>query len=147
MMTKNGIYSPSKLEDLEEAFEKYCPSKMFLDVGSGNGQVLRLAWENSASVRGVEIDKEFYETTAFKRWVSNTHFNKMDFSIYNIIYYFMKGVDCEDELAEKLNKEAREKIIIYRRGSNNKEVEEFISKLSNFKVTETFKYLYILSYI
>ena len=59
----------------------------------------------------------------------------------------MKGVDCEDELAEKLNQEGRDKIIIYRRGSNNKEVDEFIAKLTNFKVTETFKYIKILEYL
>ena len=145
MMTDKGIYVPSDLKDLEEAFEKYCPNTMFLDVGSGNGSVLELAWKHSATVRGVEIDKEFYETTKFKRWVTNGHFDKIDFSIYNIIYYFLKGTDEEESLAEKMNSKARDKIIIYRRGSNQEETDRFIAKLTNFKVIETFKYIYILN--
>ena len=145
MMTNKGIYVPSDLKDLEECFRKFCPNSMFVDIGSGNGSVLELAWKNSATVRGVEIDKEFYKTTKFKRWVTNAHFDKMDLSIYNIIYYFLKGTDEEDSLATKINEEGRDKVILYRRGSNNKEVEEFIAKLTNFKVIETFKYIYILS--
>ena len=147
MMTKNGIYVASILEDLEECFKKYCPSKMFLDIGSGNGKVLGLAWRHGASVRGVEIEEDFYKQTDFKQWVEHCDFDKLDFSIYNILFYFMKGCDDENRLITKINKEARDKVIIYRRGSSNKEVEEFISKLSNFKTIDTFKYLYILSYI
>ena len=147
MMTDKGIYVPSDLNDLKECFRKFCPNSMFLDVGSGNGSVLELAWKNSATIRGVEIDKEFFNTSKFKRWITNEHFEKIDFSIYNIIYYFLKGTDEQDKLAEKINQEARDKVIIYRRGSNNKEVEEFIAKLPNFKVTERFKYIYVLQYL
>jgi precorrin-6B methylase 2 len=145
MMTDKGIYVPSDLNDLKECFRKFCPNSMLLDVGSGNGAVLELAWKNSATVSGVEIDKEFYETTKFKRWVTHGHFDKIDFSIYNIIYYFLKGTDEQDKLAEKINEKAREKVIIYRRGSNQEETDKFIAKLTNFKTIETFKYIYILN--
>ena len=147
MRTDRGIYCPSDLEDLKEAFEKYCSMKMFLDIGSGTGRVMGLAWKKGASVAGVEIEDDFYKHTDFKKWVKHTDYNNIDFSVYDILYYFMKGTDDEDSLAKKINKEARGKLIIYRRGSNNEEVEEFLAKLEGFEVTETFKYIIILNKI
>ena len=145
MMTEQGIYCPSNFDDLEEAFEKYCPNKMFLDIGSGTGRVMGFAWKKGATVAGVEIEDDFYKHTDFKKWVRHTDYNNVDFSIYNILYYFMKGIKDEDKLAEKINNEARDKVIIYRRGSSDKEVEDFLAKLKGFEVTERFKYINILS--
>jgi SAM-dependent methyltransferase len=144
-MTEQGIYCPSNFEDLDEAFEKYCPNKSFLDIGSGTGRVLGLAWKKGATVAGVEIEDDFYKHTDFKKWVRHTDYNNIDFHLYDILYYFMKGTDDEDRLIKKINKEARSKIIIYRRGSSNEEVEEFLAKLKGFEVIDTFIYMYILS--
>ena len=143
-MTDLGVYCPSDLEDLKEAFEKYCPNKMFLDIGSGSGRVLGLAWRKGATIRGVEIEKEFYKNSDFQNWVTHGDYKDVDFSIYDILYYFMKGTDDEDSLAKKINKEARGIFIIYRRGSRNEEVKEFLAKLEGFKVIDTFIYLYLL---
>ncbi len=145
MMTEQGIYCPSKFEDIEEAFENYCPNKMFLDIGSGTGRVMGLAWKKGATVAGVEIEDDFYKHTDFKKWVHHKDFELIDFHMYDVIYYFLKGIKDEDRLAAKLNREARDKIIIYRRGSSDKYTEEFLAKLKGFEVTETFKYIYILS--
>ena len=147
MMTDEGIYCPSVLEDLEECFEKYCPVKMFLDIGSGTGRVLGLAWRKGATIRGVEIEDDFYKHTDFQNWVTHGNYKDIDFSIYDIIYYFMKGIKDEDELAKKINKEARGIVIIYRRGSSNEEVKEFLAKLEGFEVVDTFIYTYILKRI
>jgi len=129
MMTDYGIYVPSILEDLEPAFKKYCPYKRFLDVGSGNGSVMELAFKHGSLVRGVEIEKEFADNSKFKEHVSNKCFSEIDFRIYNIIYYFMKGTTKEKELIKKINNEANGLVILNTNGSSLKEIAKFTSKL------------------
>ena len=138
MMTKEGIYVPSILEDLETTFKKYCSNKAFLDLGSGNGKVLGLAFKHNSIIRGAEIDKEFYDNAEFRRWTDNKDLFEMDFEIYNILYYFMKGCNQEDRLIEKLNKEGQEILILYTNGSNDNEIEYFTNKL-NAKRIDSFR--------
>jgi hypothetical protein len=118
---------------------------MFLDIGSGSGRVLGLAFKHGSTIKGIEIEKDFYNNSQFKEWVTLVDYKEIDFSIYDILFYFQKGIDDEKKLAEKINKEARGIIIIYRRGSSNEEAEELIYLL-NGRIIERFKYLNVLSY-
>ena len=130
MMTKEGIYTPSITYEIENAFEKYCKGKTFLDLGSGNGQVLGLAFKYGSMVTGIEIEKDFYENSQFKEWVINKDMFEIDWRNYQIIYYFLKGCNQEDRLIEKINEECRELLILYTHGSNEREVSYFVTKLN-----------------
>jgi len=129
MMTDYGIYCPSIIEDITPAFRKYCNYKRFLDVGSGNGSVLELAFRHGSLVRGVEIEKEFAENSRFKEHIINKDFEDIDFRIYNIIYYFMKGTTKEKELIKKINNEANGLVMFNTLGSSNKDIAKFTAKL------------------
>ncbi len=145
MMTKEGIYTPSITYEIEPAFEKYCKDKTFLDLGSGNGQVLGLAFKYGSMVTGIEIEKDFYENSQFKQWVINKDMFEVDWRNYDILYYFMKGCNQEDRLIEKINEECRELLILYTNGSNQSEINRFTKNLK-CKLIESNNHLYIFRF-
>ena len=145
MMTKEGIYTPSVTYEIEPAFEKYCKGKTFLDLGSGNGQVLGLAFKYGSMVTGIEIEKDFYENSQFKEFVMNDDMFNIAWGVHDIIYYFMKGSNQEDKLIKKLNKEARDYFFLYTNGSSQEYIDKFVKKL-NCKLIEKQGHLYIFRF-
>ena len=145
MMTKEGIYTPSITYEIEPAFEKYCKGKTFLDLGSGNGQVLGLAFKYGSMVTGIEIEKDFYENSQFKEYVMNDDMFKSAWGVHDILYYYLKGCKDEDRIVEKLNEEARDYFFLYTDGSNQSEINRFTKNLK-CKLIESNNHLYIFRF-
>ena len=87
-----------------DLFKKYVKGKNFLDIGCGDGRILRLAMICGAKkYRGIEIDEKFIKSSNMQRCIKKGDFLDLDFNIYDVLYYFL-GSDSKSEtkLFEKL---------------------------------------------
>jgi len=105
-----------------DLFKKYVRGKNFLDIGAGDGRVLRLAVSCGAKKsRGSEIDKKFVESSSMQRWIKICDFKEVDPKNFDVIYYFLgstqevlTGRDGEPEVIEYL-KNFEGTLILYHR--------------------------------
>ena len=125
----HGIFWASELNYLKDVFSKFLQGKLFLDLGSGDGKVVKFAYNFSNYVNGVEIDKKLYEDSEVKNWIMNDNLFNINFKSYDILYYYLKGSKHELELIQKLNEEFKDYLIIYYKSMKEKQVDVFASFL------------------
>ena len=127
--TSHGILWFSTTQDLVNVFEEFLPGKSFLDLGSGNGEVVKLADKFTSHAHGIEIEKGLFSKTEMKEKIIFDNFFNHDFSKWDVIYYFLKGSKHELELILKLNDEFEGILIIYYRSMEEKQTDVFASYL------------------
>ncbi len=77
-----------------DLFKKYVAGKRFLDIGCGDGRIIRLAMICGArKYHGVEIDGKFIQASSMQRWIKKCDFRVVDPSLYDVIYYFLGSVE------------------------------------------------------
>jgi len=100
-----------------EALQQHCKhGGSFIDLGSGDGTVVRYARQFGVNAIGVEIDEELWRLS-LNLWPREV-FIKGDFMQINLegfdfAYYYVQGTEKEVELAEKLNREFRGLLLVH----------------------------------
>ena len=111
--TTLGIFEVSNLEHLEEVFSKHLKGKRFLDLGSGIGQVVKLAFVYARTATGIEYEKPFIDCTHIRENILHKDFFEHDFSQYDVLYYYVSGTKDERRLVEKIANEFTGIFIVY----------------------------------
>lgn len=112
------------LKDIpKELFEKYVKGNNFLDIGCGDGRMITMAMMYGAKkYAGVELDEKFIKSSTMERYIKKEDFRNIEFNQYNVIYYFLGGVENipldykgEPELIECLKKFEGILLLYYRK--------------------------------
>lgn len=127
MRTEFGVFYESRIRDIERTFEIHMNGKKMLDVGSGEGNVIAYAESVGADAFGVEIDSTLYDKTLLKDKVTNADFETLDFSQFEVIYYYLAGTDKERELVAKIKKEFKGAFIVNHRAVHLDRIHEFMA--------------------
>ncbi len=110
--TKHGYYHPTNLEHLKGVFKQF-KGKRMLDLGSGTGEVVELALKEGVQAFGVEIEKELWEKAQCWRTTILGDMFDLDWSKYDVLYYYIDGCNEQRRILDKINKEFKGTVIFY----------------------------------
>lgn len=110
--TEHGCFASSPLAALDQ-FEEAVRGKKLLDLGAGKGYVVEKFLSLGANAFGVEIEPELYNEAITKDRIFNKDMFDMDFSKYDVLYYYINGCKRQDELFKKIGREFKGYMIIY----------------------------------
>ena len=147
--SKGIFYWFTTLKDIpKELFGKYVKGKRFLDIGCGDGRMITMAMMYGAKkYAGVELDEKFIKSSPMRRYIKKGDFRDIDFSNYDVLYYFLGGVENipldhkgEPELIECLKKFEGALIVYYRKVSHR--LQKFHDNLikEGFKEIDNLRY-------
>ncbi|HKQ96445.1 MAG TPA: class I SAM-dependent methyltransferase [Candidatus Polarisedimenticolia bacterium] len=115
-----GLFYPSSLDDiLPGLMTEVRPGRSFLDLGSGDGRVVFIAAILGAQATGIEFDPPMHEIArAARKELKATvpkervtllkgDFYELDWSKYDVLFYFGSGTFDEPRMLAKLRKEMR----------------------------------------
>lgn len=91
-----GRYTPSSDDDIRAAFAaaKLHARERFLDVGSGDGRVVKAALKKQALATGIEIDDELVrKTREIGLPIEGGDAMEADWSDYDVIYAYHPGFE------------------------------------------------------
>lgn len=110
---------------------------LFLDLGSGDGRVVKLALERTRTALGMESDEELYKSSKVKKNIVHGSFFASPFDAEDVIYYYLTGSKDENRLIGKLNLEFDGILILYTKENSEARIEEFTDRL-DFKPIDKF---------
>lgn len=89
----------TKMDDLpKNLFIKYVHGKDFLDIGCGDGRMVKLARKSGASkYQGIDIDEGFFKDASIQRYLTKADFRNVDLTRFQVLYYFL-GSETSNEL-------------------------------------------------
>lgn len=134
-----GCFLPSRLEDLEHAFSNYVTGRTFIDLGSGDGRVVRLARQYGANAVGLELDGSLTEHNEFS---IRGDFMHIELRPYDVVYYYLMGCKKQDALFEKINAEAQGLFMLYTKECNNLQIDDAKGKI-DFELLDEYEDLLI----
>lgn len=115
-----GLFYPSLLDDLVPALRAAVrPGARLLDLGSGDGRVVFLASLLGAHATGIEYDRALHRIAVDARGrleglidperadLRRGDFFKVDYSGYDVLYYYLSGAYAERRLTLKIAVELR----------------------------------------
>ena len=119
--TAQGLFYPSDLEEiLPGLMTEVRAGRTFLDLGSGDGRVVFMAAVLGAQATGIEYDpklhrlagaalKRLKESVVIKERVTllKGDFYRLDWSRYDVLFYFGLGTFDESGMFEKMRREMR----------------------------------------
>jgi len=111
-----GVFMPTEYAHLESLCRYVPQGSRFLDLGSGDGRVVKHAIkECGADAWGIEYDDYLYEHPFVEVKDRITHGNFFDYnwSSYDVIYYYLAGSNEEVRLLRKLREECKGIVIFY----------------------------------
>ena len=119
-LVSKGLFYPTRLEEILPALRATLkPEMRFLDLGSGDGRVVFLAAHLGARATGIEFDPELHRIAKRARSrlsllvdtrraeLLRGDFFAVDFSGYDLLFYFGSGTFAEDRLYRKIGRELR----------------------------------------
>ena len=71
IISNYGRFWPSNILDLTQVFFDYLPGRNFVDLGSGDGRVVKLACRFAKKANGYEIDPKLYDDSKVKDLIYN----------------------------------------------------------------------------
>lgn len=110
--TQHGIYAESPLSSLSQ-FEEFVKGKKVLDLGAGKGFIVDKLLSMGANAWGIEIEKELFDEAITPQRMILGDFMTIDFSKWDVIYYYMNGCAKQAELFDKIAREFKGYIIVY----------------------------------
>lgn len=115
MITKYGIFGETyDRGTLRPVFEQYVAGKSFLDIGSGNGKIVELALQCGArSAAGAEGDPTLFAQSVCREHILYRDFFDLDFSGYEVLFYVLAGSFREQEVWQKIAREATGTVIFF----------------------------------
>ncbi len=115
-----GLFYPSLLDDLIPALRAALrPGARLLDLGSGDGRVVFLASLLGAHATGIEYDRAMHRIAIAARdrlaglvdperaVLQRGDFFRVDYSAYDVLYYYQAGAYAEKRLGLKIAAELR----------------------------------------
>lgn len=103
--SKGISYWFTSMEDIPiELFKKYVKGHYFLDLGCGDGRMIRLAMICKAKkFFGIELDEKFIQASTMQRHIKRGDFCEIDLGNYDVLYYYLGSKhDGEEGLFENL---------------------------------------------
>lgn len=120
-----GLFYPSSLDDiLPGLMTEVRPGRSLLDLGSGDGRVAFIAAILGAQATGIEYDPQMHaiaraalkelKATVPKERVTllKGDFYRLDWSRYDVLFYFGSGTFDEPRMLAKLRKEMRSDAVL-----------------------------------
>ncbi len=122
---EKGLFYPSSLEDiLPGLMSEVREGRSFLDLGSGDGRVVFMAAILGAQATGIEYEPEMHQIaeTALRKLRATVpkervtllkgDFYKLDWSRYDVLFYFGLGTFDESGMLAKMRREMRPEAIL-----------------------------------
>ena len=135
VITSWGLYYPSERQTLRELFVTLQGS--LLDLGSGLGDVVEVAYRCGLDAHGIEGSEALVAGTKCPDRITHGDYLRSKLAGWDYLYYFLLGCNREKELFEKLKAEATGRIILTRFNVPETNLTEACKAL-NLKVERTF---------
>lgn len=126
MKLQKGIFAGTNLKEITHL--KDLPKLPVLDLGAGDGRVVKFFRDNGFNVKGIEFEAEFFPNEL----LFQGDFFSEDFSNYGILYYFSKGCYHQAELFKKVKKEFEGFFVVNFEYDRQREIDSWCSGLELF---------------